>query len=251
MPPDSHETHSSPPNDPADPVRRSRRIRYDRMVPALLVIGLVVALFVALLWVVIGSMSAHDTRTFTYRDDQRDFGFTLKIDKRLTKAQGKTLAPLSRAAVSYSAGFYDKSGPRLGGRHGDGMQISVLQMGAAITPDSLVALRPVVAEMLWPQGETPRSPFGGGSLSPSPPISPSPATPPVAPPHLRDTTINGVAGFVSDEYEQATAKATYRLVVYILFKNDEYYVLACQARSDHWAALRPIFDKAVGSFKID
>lgn len=233
----------------------SKTVRYDRLVPAVLVLGLVAALFVALIWVVTGSMSSHDTRSYRYRDDQRDYGYSLEVDKRLSKAPGKTLVPLSAAAASHTQGFYDKGGPRLGGRHGDGMQVSVLQMGSPITPDALPALKPVMVDMLWPKEEPPRNPFGGApdGLSPStsPAMTSSPTSSPGPVPKLSDTTVNGVPGFVSDEYEVTTAKGTYRAKVYILFKNDEYYVLATQARSDHWDSLKPIFEKAVGSFRID
>jgi hypothetical protein len=217
--------------------RRRRGPRWDRVI-VMLIVAVVAA---ALIYFVARALTHQNTRTFT----NAQWGISLKLDNRLSKANGMSLAPLSRTIVLYSAGFYNRDGARVNGRLVDGVEAAVLQSGSEFKPEDLGPLKDVVGKMLWPASLPPHNPFGG-SPSPSPSVSTGPAKPT---PALNTVTINSMPGFVSDIYQQTMSGTAFKVRAYVLFKGERYYMLWEQARADHWNSIAPVLDKAVQSFR--
>jgi hypothetical protein len=217
--------------------RRRGGPRWDR----LLVVFIVAVVTAAIIYFSLHALAHKSARTFT----NAQWGISLKLDSRLSKANGKSLAPLSHVIVLYSAGFYDREGARVNGRLVDGVAVAVLQSGSEFKPGDLAPLKDVVAKMLWPTSSPPHNPFGG-SPSPSPSASAGPAKPT---PALNTVTINGMPGFVSDVYQLNMLGAAYKVRAYVVFKGERYYMLWEQARTDHWNIIAPVLDKAAKSFR--
>ncbi len=153
------------------------------------------------------------------------YHFSLDVDRRLTQWRSATAAN----GAAFEVAFVDATGARAGGRHLDALTVSVVDTGTSPTTDEAAQLNASLRTL----GTTMVTKMGTQAQAGDP----------------SQVTVNGAAGVVVPFGVTISGE---RLVgwLYLFAAGGHIYALTANARSDHWNADRPLFVRAIDSFKI-
>jgi hypothetical protein len=153
------------------------------------------------------------------------YRFSLDVDRHLTQWRSATAA----SGAAFEVSFVDTQGASVGGRHLDALTVSVVDTRTSPTSEEAAqltaSLRTLGAAIVARMGTDAQA----GSTS--------------------DVSLNGLSGVV---VPFGVTVSGVRQVgwLYLLTGGGHIYALSAGASADQWGAHRPLFERAVDSFKV-
>jgi hypothetical protein len=153
------------------------------------------------------------------------YGISIDVDRRLTQWRTASVA----SAGAFEVSFVDASGAIAGGRHLDALTVSLVDTGTSPSTEQAAqlnaSLRALGAAMVAKLGSNARA----GAVS--------------------DVALNGLTGVVVP-YGVTIAGRPVVGWLYVLASGGRIYVLTAGATADRWDTYRPLFARAIASFKV-
>jgi hypothetical protein len=153
------------------------------------------------------------------------YGISIDVDRRLTQWRTASVA----SAGAFEVSFVDASGAIVGGRHLDALTVSLVDTGTSPSTEQAAqlnaSLRALGAAMVAKLGPNARA----GAVS--------------------DVALNGLTGVVVP-YGVTIAGRSVVGWLYVLASGGRIYVLTAGATADRWSSYRPLFARAIASFKV-
>jgi hypothetical protein len=152
------------------------------------------------------------------------YGISIDVDRRLTQWRTASVA----SAGAFEVSFVDTSGAIVAGRHLDALTVSLVNTGTSPNTQQAAqlnaALRTLGAAMVAKLGPNARA----GAVS--------------------DVSLNGLTGVVVPYGVTAGGRPVVGWL-YVLASGGRIYVLTAGATADQWNTYRPLFSRAIASFK--